>query len=105
MRGWNLRAVLQEHRYTVEAMSASEWRLLTTLTDLPTAQSLAEILRDEGITVRVSSDAGVLGQAAPSRIYVDAREYERARHSLAQRKLSDEELERLAGGQMAPDEP
>jgi hypothetical protein len=86
-------------------MSASEWRLLTTLTDLPTAQSLAEVLRGEGINVRVMSDAGVLGQAAPSRIYVDALQYARARNSLAQRHLSDEELEALAGGQIPADEP
>jgi Putative prokaryotic signal transducing protein len=78
-------------------MTPSAWRLLLTLTDLPTAQSLAEVLAGEGIAVRVMSDAGVLGQAAPSRIYVDAQQYASARHSLAQRRLSDEELESLAG--------
>ena len=56
-------------------MSESEWRLLTTLPDLPSAQSLAEILSAEGIPVRVSSDAGVLGQAAPSRLYVAAAQF------------------------------
>jgi hypothetical protein len=86
-------------------MSAPAWRLLTTLTDLPTAQSLAEILAAEGITVRVSSDAGVLGQAAPSRIYVDALQYTRARHSLQQRALTDEELETLAAGAAPPEKP
>jgi hypothetical protein len=86
-------------------MSATEWRLLTTLTDLPTAQSLAQVLQGEGITVRVMSDAGVLGQAAPSRIYVEAQQYVRARHSLAQRALSDEELETLASGDIPPGEP
>ena len=49
-------------------MSDSEWHLLTTLSDLPSAQSLAEVLAAEGVVVRVMSDAGVLGQAAPSRI-------------------------------------
>ncbi len=53
-------------------MSDPTWRLLTTLPDLPSAQSLAEVLGASGISARVSSDAGVLGQAAPSRIYVDA---------------------------------
>lgn len=48
------------------------WRLLTTLPDVPSAQSLAEVLGASGISARVSSDAGVLGQAAPSRVYVDA---------------------------------
>jgi hypothetical protein len=77
-------------------MSESEWRLLTTLPDLPSAQSLAEILSAEGIAVRVSSDASVLGQAAPSRLYVATAQYQRAKHSMAQRQFSDEELATLS---------
>ena len=77
-------------------MSESEWRLLTTLPDLPSAQSLAEILSAEGIPVRVSSDAGVLGQAAPSRLYVAAAQFYRAKDSMAQRQFSDEELATLS---------
>jgi hypothetical protein len=42
------------------------------------------------------SDAGVLGQAAPSRSYVEATQLLRARHSLAQRQFTDEELGHLA---------
>jgi hypothetical protein len=53
-------------------MSEPKWRLLTTLPDLPSAQSLAQVLAASGMDVRVMSDAGVLGQAAPSRIYVAA---------------------------------
>jgi hypothetical protein len=78
-------------------MPATEWSLLTTLPDLPSARSLAEILGTEGIAVRVMSDAGVLGQAAPSRLYVDAAQLQRARLSLAQRQFSDEELASPAG--------
>jgi hypothetical protein len=85
-------------------MSVSEWRLLTTLTDQPSAQSLAEILEAEGIAVRVSSDAGVLGQAAPSRIYVNATQFQRAKHSLAQRQFTDEELNVLSVGKIPADE-
>ena len=84
-------------------MAEPRWRLLTTLTDLPTAASLAQVLEAEGIAVRVSSDAGVLGQAAPSRLYVHAADYLRAQHSLAQRQFSDEELASLAAAR-APDE-
>jgi hypothetical protein len=76
-------------------MSAPEWRLLATLPDLPSAQSLAAVLSAEGLTVRVMSDAGVLGQAAPSSIYVDATQLHRARLSLKERQFSDEELEAL----------
>jgi hypothetical protein len=84
-------------------MSTLEWRLLTTLPDLPSAQSLAQILGTEDIAVRVMSDAGVLGQAAPSRIYVDARQYQRALLSLAQRQFSDEELASLASAAVPED--
>ncbi len=59
-------------------MSDSAWKLLTTLPDLPSAQSLAEVLSASGIGARVRSDAGVLGQAAPSRIYVEAADLGRA---------------------------
>jgi hypothetical protein len=73
-------------------MSESEWRLLTTFPDLPSAQLLAGILSAEGIPARVSSDAGVLGQAAPSRLYVGAADFYRAKQSMAQRQFTDEEL-------------
>ena len=84
-------------------MSETEWRLLTTLPDLPSAQSLAEILSAEGIAVRVSSDAGVLGQAAPSRLYVAAAQFHRAKYSMAQRQFSDEELATLSAAVAAAD--
>jgi hypothetical protein len=83
-------------------MSQPEWRLLATLPDVPSAQSLAEILATEGIAVRVSSDAGVLGQAAPSRLYVAADQLYRAQHSMAQRQFSDEELTVLSAGTPDP---
>jgi hypothetical protein len=85
-------------------MARPEWRLLTTLPDLPSAQSLAEILGAEGIAVRVSSDAGVLGQAAPSRIYVGASQFHRAKLELAQRELSEEELAYLSAGELPADD-
>jgi hypothetical protein len=81
-----------EHIWQCTGMSESEWRLLTTFPDLPSAQLLAGILSAEGIPVRVSSDAGVLGQAAPSRLYVGAADFYRAKQSMAQRQFTDEEL-------------
>jgi hypothetical protein len=77
-------------------MSESEWCLLTTLPDLPSAQSLSDILLREGINARVSSDAGVFGQATPSRIYVSTAQLQRARSWLEQRQFSDEELAALS---------
>jgi hypothetical protein len=64
-------------------MTDTPRRLLTTLPDLPSAQSLAEVLSGAGMQVRVSSDAGVLGQAAPSRIYVASAEWQQAQGFLA----------------------
>jgi hypothetical protein len=64
-------------------MSDPAWKLLTTLPDLPSAQSLAEVLSASGIGARVSSDAGVLGQAAPSRIYVASGDLSRAQAFIA----------------------
>jgi len=86
-------------------VSETEWRLLTTLPDLPSAQSLAEILIGDGVAARVMSDASVLGQAAPSRIYVDATHLHRARSFMAQRQFTDEELDYLATGELAGTEP
>jgi hypothetical protein len=86
-------------------MSETEWRLLTTLTDLPSAQSLAEVLKAEGIATRLASDASVLGQAAPTRILVEATHSYRARQFLTQRQFSDEELELLATGGAAGARP
>jgi hypothetical protein len=85
-------------------MQAIEWRLLTTLTDLPSAHVLAGMLSGNGIAVRIASDAGVLGQAAPSRVYVAAAQLHRARWLLAQCELTDEELAPLPGGE-APADP
>ena len=64
-------------------MFDSDWKLLMTLPDLPTARSLAAVLTAAGMEARVSSDAGVLGQATPSRIYVESARLEQARAFLA----------------------
>ena len=72
-------------------MSACEWRLLETLSDLPSASSLAEVLTRAGMRVRLACDAGVLGQAAPARLYVPAEQYLAARGFLCPERLLDEE--------------
>ncbi len=73
-------------------MTESEWRLLETLPDLPSASSLAEVLTRAGIRVRLASEAGVLGQAAPSRLYVAAEQFAQARGFLHPERLLDEDL-------------
>jgi hypothetical protein len=78
---------------------ARKWQLLTTLSDAPSAEALAQVLRAEGIAVRVASEAYMLGQAVPCRILVDAAQSSQARWTLSQRSFSDEELLSMATGE------
>jgi hypothetical protein len=66
-----------------DALSDTGWRLLMTVTDAPTAALLAGMLEAGGIRVRVASDAVVLGQAAPARIYVEAGQFQAAESLVA----------------------
>ena len=78
---------------------ARKWQLLTTLSDTPSAEALASVLRAEGIAVRVASEAHMLGQALPCRILVDSSQCAQARWTLAQRSFTDEELLSMATGE------
>jgi hypothetical protein len=79
----------------------TKWELLTTLSDVPSAQVLARALETDGVDVKLASDATVLGQAAPCRVYVGAAHLHRARWALAQRSFSDEELTSLSIGELS----
>jgi len=72
-------------------MNDPTWKLLTTLTDHPSALLLADGLSREGIAVRLMSDAMLLGQASATRVYVQAPQLYRARQLISQ-EWSDEEL-------------
>jgi hypothetical protein len=78
----------------------SAWQLLITLSDVPSGQAFADVLAADGVAVRLDSDASVLGQAAPCRIYVDAAQIRQARWALSQRSFSDEELTLLSTGEL-----
>jgi len=78
----------------------SAWQLLITLSDMPSGQAFADVLAADGVAVRLDSDASVLGQAAPCRIYVDAAQIRQARWALSQRSFSDEELTLLSTGEL-----
>jgi hypothetical protein len=81
-------------------MPTNKWQLLTTLSDFPSAQVFARALEADRVEVRLVSDADVLGQAAPCRIYVHAAHMHRARWAMAQREFSDEELTLLSIGEL-----
>lgn len=87
-------------------MSEMQWKLLTCLWDVPSARVLTDVLASEGITTRVVTDAVVMGEAAPCRIFVDAAQAHRARQLLSQEQLSEPELTFLATGELpSEDEP
>jgi hypothetical protein len=85
-------------------MSESEWRLLACLSDVPSASVLAEILSSEQVAVRIITDAALMGQAAPCRVFVAATQAHRAQWILSQRALTEEELTWLAIGELTQDE-
>ena len=76
-------------------MSDPAWRLLTTLPGPADAPSRSrKCLGAAGMQVRVRSDAGVLGQAAPSRIYVASEHWQQAQAFLAAGAATDGDLRR-----------
>jgi hypothetical protein len=85
-------------------MSETQWRLLACLSDVPSAAVLAEILSSEEVAVRIITEAALMGQAAPCRVFVDASQAHRARWILSQRALSLEELTFLATGELTEEE-
>jgi Putative prokaryotic signal transducing protein len=85
-------------------MSETKWKLLTCLSDVPSARVLTDVLAGEGIATRVVNDAAVMGQAAPCRIFVDAAQARRARRLLSQEQLTEPELIFLATGELTGEE-
>jgi hypothetical protein len=85
-------------------MLDSRWRLLVCLSDVPSARILTDQLVAEGINPRVVTDAAVMGQAAPCRIFVDATQEYRARRLLTQEQLTESELTFLATGELTAEE-
>ena len=81
-------------------MAETQWKLLTCLWDVPSARVLTDVLASEGIATRVVTDAVVMGEAAPCRIFVDSAQAHRARQLLSQEQLSDPELTFLATGEL-----
>jgi hypothetical protein len=85
-------------------MTDTRWRLLVCLSDVPSARILTGQLVAEGINPRVVTDAAVMGEAAPCRIFVDATQEYRARRLLTQEQLTESELIFLATGELTADE-
>jgi hypothetical protein len=84
-------------------MLQSNWQVLTTAPDLPSAHALVEILTGQGITAHVVPDSTLLGQALPCRVMVDSAQAHRARWLMSQSQFTDEELAFLATGVVSCD--
>ena len=85
-------------------MSETKWKLLTCLSDVPSARILTDVLAGEGITTRVVNDAAVMGQAAPCRIFVDSAQVHRAKRLMSEGQLTEPELIFLATGERTGEE-
>jgi hypothetical protein len=85
-------------------MSTTQWKLLTCLSDVPSARIFTDVLAGEGITTRVVTDAAVMGEASPCRIFVDSAQAHRARQIMAQEQLTETELIFLATGELTTEE-
>jgi len=81
-------------------MTHTRWRLLVCLSDVPSARILTDRLVAEGINPRIVTDASVMGQGGPCRIFVDATEMYRARRLLTEEQLTESELTYLATGEL-----
>lgn len=84
-------------------VSETGWRYLTTFSDFPSAQAFADAFRADGIGVRLISEAPLLGQASPARVFVESTQYRRAQWIMSQSAVSDEELTLLSGHRPAAD--
>jgi hypothetical protein len=81
-------------------MSQSDWALLTSLPDAPSAQSLVDALFAYGVAARVESEPALLGEVRNCNVLVQVKLLHRARWFLAQGQISDAELEFLATGKL-----
>ena len=77
---------------------------MTTFSDYPSAQAFADALTADGVGVRVISEAPLLGQASPARVFVSSAQYRRAQWIMSQSAMSDDELTFLSTGQLPPNE-
>ena len=81
-------------------MSDSQWQPVVVVLDTLSANAIAERLQLEGIPARIQSDTSLLGVARQCRVLVQAHDLNRARSALASGAFTDEELARLATGEI-----
>ena len=82
---------------------SEEWEELLTFDDQPSAEALAELLRNEGVPANVEVVSPVPGLVENIRLVVASSLAHRARWLIESQKLTDRELDFAATGELSPD--
>jgi hypothetical protein len=82
------------------AASDQEWQAVASLSDVPSAQVLAQRLKFEGVPARVMSDPQLLGEGRSCEVQVPSVLAHRARWLMSQAQFTDAELAFLATGEL-----
>jgi hypothetical protein len=86
-------------------MTQATWQLLTAAPNVPAAHVTISLLEGAGVACRLKTDSSLLGEARSCVILVEAGLLQRARRILAEASFTDAELDFLATGRHACDEP
>jgi hypothetical protein len=82
------------------AAPEQEWQTVASLSDVPSAQILAQRLIFEGVPARVLSDPQLLGEGRNCEVQVPSFLAHRAKWVLSDSQFTDEELAFLATGEL-----
>lgn len=86
------------------AASGQKWQAVASLSDVPSAQVLAQRLIFEGVPARVMSDPQLLGEGRGCEVQVPSVLAHRARWVMSQAQFTDAELTFLATGKLGGDD-
>jgi hypothetical protein len=89
----------------MNATSELAWQPIALLYDETAAHNLAALLEAEAVPARVNSDSKLIGYALGWEVCVPAAMLQRAHQLLAPSQFTDAELEYLATGVLAGDDP
>jgi hypothetical protein len=84
----------------MSSTSSLAWDVVATFSDVPSAQTLAGLLRAEGVPVDLVSDTSLLGEVRHCEVRVPLALAHRARWLMSHAKFTDAELEFLATGRL-----
>jgi hypothetical protein len=89
----------------MNAASEFAWQPIALLYDEKAAHNLAALLEAEAVRMQVNSDSKLTGYALGWEVCVPAAMLQRAHQLLAPSRFTDAELEYLATGVLAGDDP